>query len=213
MRYANQRRGASSLPWLKAGIGVLVCVAAFTLASLHTDPAISSQVTGMPHANSANHSSAPTVPYQGATAITPHLNMAANAASTANGGTATLPAFTAADASAWVMSNKYFYEATGTLTVESVTFLPYEQASQWLSLGFGGVLAVTPMCVVVLDGNFTDTLDSVSTQPATYSHVIDVFNAVTGNLMRRALTNSLPAAPATPTTPATPGTGTSTPTS
>jgi hypothetical protein len=226
MRYTHQRKGASSLPWLLVGIGVLVGLTALTLASLHTDPANSSEVSSMP---SAQHSSTPQTGVQGMPAITPHLNLAANAASTASGGSATLPTFTADDASAWVMAQLLpAYQATGTVTVRSVTFLPSEQVSQLPNLGGNlGLPAGTPLCVVVLDGTFPDIQPWTgpsslrgSAPPVTYSYAIAVFNGVTGNLLGRGVTNSLPApvaaaatpttgtTPTTPTTPATPTTGT-----
>ena len=221
MSNINQRKGTSSLPWLLAGIGVLVCLTAFTLASLHADPANSSEVAG--HV-SANVSSTPQTGFPGAPAITPHLNLAANAASTASGGTATLPTFTADDASAWATAHLLpSYQTNGTATIGSVTFVPQEQANQWPNLGLAlGLPAGTPVCVVVLDGSFTQTLPSFGgTPPAggttltrTYSYTIFGFNGVTGNLLDTSWTNSLPAAlaaPATPTTNTTPGSGTSTP--
>jgi hypothetical protein len=226
IRYTHQRKGASSLLWLLAGIGVLACLTALTLASLHTVPANRSEVTGM---SSAHQSSTPQTGIQGIPAITPHLNLAANAASTASGGTATLPTFTADDASAWVTAHVLpaHQQAYGTVTISSVTFLPYEQASQWQATGGNlNLPAGTPLCVVVLDGSFGLTSpwthSPIPATPATYSHAVLVFNGVTGNLLVRSHANSLPpelAAAATPTTPATPtttttpGTGTPTPTS
>jgi hypothetical protein len=177
----------------------------------------------MSSANGMNENTAPQTGIQGIPAITPHLNLAANAASTASGGTANLPTFTADDASARVMAHPPLYTATGTTTIGSVTLLPYAQAAQWLTLELG-LPAVTPVCVVVLDGSLTDTIPWMGGPPPpgasptalTYSHAIVVFNGVTGNLLTRNLKNSVPAAPTvvtTPTTTATPGTGTSTPTS
>jgi hypothetical protein len=226
MRDTHQRKGASSLPWLLAGIGVLVCLTAFTLVILHADPAESPGVSGMPYANAANLSCLPPLGGSpGVPAITPHLNLAANAASVANGGIATFPTFTADDARAWVTAHVLpGYEKTGTMTIRSVTFLPQAQACQWPNLGLDvGLAAGTPLCVVVLEGSITvPSLQSgtASNPPATYSYAILGFNGVTGNRMDTSLTNSLPAAlagPATPTAgsaptiPTTPGTDTPTP--
>ena len=217
MSYTNQRKGARSLPWLLAGIGLLVCPTAFTLATLHADPAKSSQVTGMTHANSVNDSSTLQSGLQGIPSITPHLNLAANAASVASGVAATLPTFTADDASAWVTAN-WLPAFHGTATIGSVTFVPQKQANQWANVGLGlGLPVGAPVCVVVLDGNITDPmrLPGVTPPTTTYSYTILGFNGVTGNLLDRGLTNSLPAAlaaPATPTTDtSTPTTGTYTP--
>jgi hypothetical protein len=205
---AHQRYGASRLPWLLVGISVLACLTAFALVLLPADPAQSPGVTSMPYANAANLSCLPpSGGLPGMPAITPHLNLAANAASTARGGIATLPTFTAADASAWVMAHLVpAYETTGTATVRSVTFLPQEQACQWPNLGLDvGLPAGTPLCVVVLAGSITaPSLQSgtASNPPVTYSYAIVGFNGVTGNLLSRSLTNSPPAAlvgPATPT--------------
>jgi hypothetical protein len=212
------RKGASSLPWLLAGIGVLACLTAVTLASLHADPAKSNGVAGMPHGNSAHYSSTPHTSFPGTSAITPHLNLAANAASVSSGGTATLSTFTADDARVWVTA--YLlpgYQTSGTVTIGSVTFVPQEQANQWANLGLAlGLPADTPVCVVVLDTHHGSFTVPGSTGPATYSYVIFGFNGVTGNFMDTSWTNSLPAtlaAAATPTTTTTPGTGASTPTS
>ena len=73
---------------------------------------------------STHQSNTPPTGPQGAAAITPHLNLAANAASIASGGTATLPTFTADDASAWVTAHMLlaFQEAYGTVTISNVTF-------------------------------------------------------------------------------------------
>jgi hypothetical protein len=219
MRDTNERKGASRLPWLLAGIGVLVCLTAFTLVILHADPAESPGVPGMPYANAANLSCLPPLGGSpGMPAITPHLNLAANAASTASGGIATLPTFMAADARAWVTAHVLpGYEKTGTMTIKSVTFLPQAQACQWPNLGLDvGLAAGTPLCVVVLEGSITvPSLQSgtASNPPTTYSYAILGFNGVTGNRMDTSLTNSLPdvlAGPAMPTTTATPGTSTPT---
>ena len=202
---------------------MLVCLTAFTLASLHARPANRSEGTGMP---SAHQSSTPLTGLQGAPAITPHLNLAANAASVASGGTANLPTFTADDARAWVTAHMLlaFQQAYGTVTISSVTFLPSEQASQLHAAGGNLNLPVgTPLCFVVLNGTFpgpspwagpASLPGSTPTLPAqiTYSHTVLGFNGVTGNLLFRSATSSLPAelaAPATPTTtPATPTAGT-----
>jgi hypothetical protein len=213
MRDTHERKVASRLPWLLAGIGVLACLTAFTLVILHADLAESPGVPSMPYANATNHScTSHTGGFPGIAAITPHLNLAANAASRASGRTATLPTFTADDASAWVLPwVKYYglglFQATGTVTIRSVTFVPQEQACQWPNLGLSlGLPAATPVCVVVLDGTFNDTLSAAgSAKPSTYSYAVMGFNGVTGNWMDMGVTNSLPAAlagPAMLTTPA-----------
>jgi hypothetical protein len=212
VKSSHQMKGASSLPWVLAGIGVLVCLTAFTLASLHADPASGSQVAG--HSNGANPSGTPKAEFPGVPAITPHLNLAANAASVASGGTATQPTFTADDASAWVTAHLLpSYQTTGKATIGSVTFVPQEEANQWQDLGLAlGLPAGTPVCIVVLDGTFTHNRQlgapAGSSSSLTYSYLILGFNGLTGNFMDKGWTNSLPAALAAP---AAPGTSTSTP--
>jgi hypothetical protein len=174
MRDTHQRNGASRLPWLPAGIAVLVGLTAFTLVILHADLAESPGVADIPHAISANsicinHTGG----FPGVPAITPYLNLAANAASVASGGIATLPTFTAGDASAWVMAHRAFTAAPGTFTIRCVTFVPQEQACQWANVGLDlGLPAGAPLCVVVLDGTFTVTNPGEPTLTRTYSHVI-----------------------------------------
>ena len=181
---------------------------------------------------SAHQSSTPPTGPKGATAITPHLNLAANAASVASSGSATLPTFTADDASAWVTAHflSAFQQAYGTVTMSSVTFLPSEQASQWQATGGNLNLPVgTPVCFVVLDGSFpgpsprhwpASLRGSAPPEGISYSHTVVGFHGITGNLLFRSATSSLPPALAsaatptvgsTPTTTATPGTGTATP--
>jgi hypothetical protein len=134
---------------------------------------------------------------QGIPSITPHLNLAANAASVASGGIAILPTFTADDARAWVMAHLLpaYQQAYGTMTISSVTFLPCEQASQRQDMGGNLNLPVgTPLCVVVLDGTFSYYIrPPESTPPATCSYSLG-FNGVTGNLLFR----SAPSPPPTP---------------
>ena len=219
----RQRKGTSSRLRLLVGVGVLVGLTARTQARSHASPPNRSEGIGMPSAHQS--STRPTGP-QGATAITPHLNLAANAASIASSGTATQPTFTADDASAWVTAHflPALQQAYGTVTISAVTFAPSEQASHWLELGNNlNLPAGTPVCFVVLDGSFGLIIPWHGAPPATpvtYSHTVLVFNGVNGNLLVRSATSSLPAALAapatptagtTPTTNTTPGTGTSTP--
>jgi hypothetical protein len=208
MRNIHLTTGAK---WLLVGIGVLVGLTVSTLASPHASPANRSEVTGMP---SAHESSTPLTGPRGVPAITPYPNLAANAASVVSGGTATLPTFTADDARAWVTAHMLptFQQAYGTVTINSVTFLPSEQASQWQATGSNQNLPVgTPLCVVVLDGSFpgpsprhwpASLRGSAPPEGIWYSHTVLGFNGVTGNLLFRSATSSLPpalAAAATPT--------------
>jgi hypothetical protein len=202
MRYINLRTGAR---WLLVGIGVLVCLTASTLVILHIDTA---KAPGSAATPSANYSSSVSFGSGGIPAITPRPNLVEKSESTASGGIATLPTFTADDANAWVTAHGVeSTKATGTLTVKSVTFLAYDPANPWLNLGDNlGLPAGTLLCVVVLDGTFTDTIPTYGLGPRfgplTYSYALEVFDGVTGNFLKRSLTNaSIPAALAGPATP------------
>jgi hypothetical protein len=198
---------------------LLVGLCSLTVSCAASNPPLavtSPTLTPCPSPTATNDSTAPQTGYPGIPAITPHLNLEVNAAGTASGGTATLPTFTADDASAWVMAHGLRpFKATGTMTVRSVTFLCQEQASQLQNpVTTLDQPASTLLCFVVLDGTFTHPMaQQGSNPPLTYLYAVAVFNGVTGNLVGEILANSLPAALATPTTSTTPGTGTSTPTS
>jgi hypothetical protein len=220
VRFTTRGEKTGIVPWILGGIVVLVCLSVFALVGASNSTASAAKQstdTGMstpqpyPGPRAPNAQTTPGAP-PGVAAITPHLNVSANAATIARAPTGTtpslLPTFNANDATAYVTANPGPYPTSGSTAIRSVTFLTQEQVLQMLQTvdtnipsTFGQPVG-TPFCVVFLSGTF-----SLSHQPGatvssqTWPYAFVVLNGVTGNFMGMGLLSILPTIPASTITP------------
>jgi hypothetical protein len=172
VRHRGVTKRISALwPWMLGGLIVVLFLLAFIYHSVSQSPAAQSQQV---YSAGAGRPGQPL----GVPAITPHLNLDA-----ANPAQASLPTYTAADATAY--ANAHDPEGLKSLApfaVTKVQFMTDAQADQQLNVVIG-LGPSAPVCVVEVHGHFQASRAPANTNIPTFDYVNEIFDGRTGNFL------------------------------